>query len=362
MMTDIPLYIHVSFCRHICYYCDFCHRYYDRTLALRWLEAFKREFKDKKIKSTATIYIGGGTPTSLDDDILEELLIVLKDVHQEGIEYTIEINPETFDKNKAELLKKYHVNRASIGLISSDDRELRSLGRGHDYADVVRTVELLRGCGIVNYSLDILYSYPGQTMATFQKTIDDALALDPKHMSLYSLTVEENTVFYQKGVKPFDEDTEADYYEYALNAFEQHGLYQYEVSNFAKKGYESKHNLVYWRYEDFLGLSMGSSSKLDHKRYDNTRDLNKYEKGEYIASVYDLDKRDEMFEMIMMSLRLKEGLAIDRFDVYFDTDIFKEYEKTLPELLRTGSVYIENGYLKVRDLEILNSILIEFLD
>ncbi len=361
-MIDIPLYVHVPFCRHICFYCDFCHSFYKRENALRWLEAFKREFKEKAIKSAKTIYIGGGTPTALDDDILEELLIILSSVYTKGNEYTIEINPETFDENKAKLLKKYHINRASIGLISSNDEELKSLGRGHTFSDVIKTVELLKKYGIDNYSLDILYSYPGQTLDTFKKTIADALSLKPKHLSLYSLTIEENTVFYKKGIEPFNEDIEADYYEYALKTFEDHGFYQYEVSNFAQKGFESKHNLIYWHYEDFLGLSMGASSKMGHKRYDNTRSLDEYENGNYIKTVYDLSIRDEMFEMIMMSLRLKEGLSIKRFDDHFKTDIFKEYNKTLPKLLSEGSVYIEDDHLKVKDLEILNIVLIEFLD
>lgn len=362
MIDDIALYVHVPFCKHICFYCDFCHRYYDKDIAKTWLEAFKREFSAKAIKNAKTIYIGGGTPTALDHDILEELLITLSSVAKRCIEYTIEINPETFDEDKAKLLKKYGIDRASIGLISSNDRELEVLGRKHRFKDVIKTVELLKESGIDNYSLDILYSFPTQTFASFKKTIADALSLKPKHLSLYSLTIEENTLFYKKGVETFSEDVEADYYEYALKTFEDNGYHQYEVSNFTKDGYKSKHNLSYWHYEDFLGLSMGASSKIAHQRYDNTRDLKKYIQGEYVENVIDLSKRDEMFEMIMMNLRLNEGLDIKRFSDFFKIDIFDAYAKTLPRLLSDGSVYIKDDHLIVKDLEILNTILIEFLD
>ena len=165
------LYVHVPFCAHICYYCDFCHSIYQKDRAHRWFEAFKREFKERVDDEVSTIYIGGGTPTALDDDLLEELLKTLACVHDPDKEYTIEINPETLNAKKVELLKRYGINRASIGMISSNDKELASLGRRHSFSDVTRTVELLKRYGIDNYSLDILYSFPGETFENYKKNV-----------------------------------------------------------------------------------------------------------------------------------------------------------------------------------------------
>ena len=356
------LYVHVPFCAHICYYCDFCHSIYQKDRAHRWLEAFKREFKERVDDEVSTIYIGGGTPTALDDDLLEELLKTLACVHDPDKEYTIEINPETLNAKKVELLKRYGINRASIGMISSNDKELASLGRRHSFSDVTRTVELLKRYGIDNYSLDILYSFPGETFENYKKTIAEALALRPKHLSLYSLTIEEGTLFYKRGVEHFDEDEEADYYEYAKKTFEENGLLQYEVSNFALKGYESKHNLVYWHYEDFIGLSMGASGKIGAMRYDNTRDLIEYEKGHYIKERLDLRKEDMMYEYLMMGLRLNDGISLSDFEKRFDISVFEAYKKTLPSLLESGSVKVIDGHLIASDLEILNTILVDLLD
>lgn len=363
MITEkTALYIHVPFCEHICHYCDFCHFRYRDDLAKRWLEAFRKEFFAKVGFKARTIYLGGGTPTALSSEILAEFLSIVDNAYSDGIEYTVEINPETFDKTKAELLKAHHVNRASIGLISADDAELSSLGRRHLFADVKKTVDLLNEVGIDNYSLDILYSFPTQTLTSFKNTLHRALSLKPKHFSLYSLTIEENTLFYKKGIKPFDEDTEAEYYETAYDFFESHGYKQYEVSNFALSGYESKHNLIYWHYEDFLGLSCGASSKIKNRRFDNTRDLNAYIKGEYLQDEIVLDKKDSEFEMIMMGMRLNEGVDLRAFKRRYGEDLKEVYKKTLLRLLSDGSVRIEDDHLICNNLEILNTILVEFMD
>ncbi len=359
-MSDIAIYVHVPFCRHICYYCDFCHFVYSRSSVKNWLEAFKREVALHKDKKAKTIYIGGGTPTALDADILEAFLEILT-VFGKPIEYTIEINPETFDSTKAELLKRYGVNRASIGYISSNDEELVSLGRRHSMTDTEMTVSYLKEVGIDNYSLDVLYSFPKQTFYSFKKTLDDALKLEPKHISLYSLTIEEETPFYRDGVKPFDEDTEAEYYEYTKNLLEEKGFNQYEVSNFALSGYESKHNLVYWHYEDFLGLSMGATSKMGMSRYQNASVLSAYLKGDFTSETVKLTKEDAMFEMVMMNLRLKEGLDLKRFKDVFGEDIKEVYKEKLPSLLANGSLVLRDNHIVCTNLEILNTILVELL-
>lgn len=335
---------------------------YSDKMANEWFGEFKREFSKRVSFMPSSIYLGGGTPTSLNNDIFEEMLKMIDAVYSDETEYTIEINPETFDEEKARLLKKYHVNRASVGLESSNSEELAFLGRKHNYDDVKNTVRLLNEIsGIHNISLDILYSFPHETMKNFKKTIDDALALNIKHISLYSLTVEENTVFGKKGYQSFDEETEADYYEAAKKIFEERGYIQYEVSNFALKGFESKHNLTYWHYDDFMGLGMGASSKLNHQREDNTRHLSTYLKHEYISEVIKLSKEDEMFEMIMMGMRLREGVDLKRFKERFNEELFDVYKDIIDSLTERNLIRIENDHLIANNLEILNSILVEFL-
>lgn len=359
---DVALYIHIPFCRHICTYCDFCHRMYNREMALKWFDEFKNEFNSRVNFYPKTIYLGGGTPTSLGLDIFEELLKLIDAVSKDCHEYTIEINPETFDEKKALLLNKYHINRASIGLESSNGDELKILGRHHDLEDVKRTVSYLKDISkIDNYSLDLLYSFPTQTLDSFKQSIFDAFDLKPKHLSLYSLTVEENTVFGKKGVKSFDEDREADFYELAYKIFEDNGYHQYEVSNFCLDGYESKHNLAYWHYDDFIGISLGASSKINHQRIDNTRDFNKYLNHDYYEEIIDLSKEDEMFEMIMMGLRLNKGLDMNLFKDKFDIDISDYYKDVIDKHLKLNNLKIINQHLVCANLEILNTILVDFL-
>jgi len=355
------LYVHVPFCKHICFYCDFCRFPYTYKNAKLWLEAFKKEVKERLDFLPYSIYLGGGTPTSLDADLLDEFLASFDSLITDQ-EYTIEINPETLDKEKVKLLKKHHVNRASIGMQSSSEDELKLMGRKHNYKDVKSAISLLKEEGIDNISVDLMYSLPNQNFSIFQKSIEDALALDIKHLSLYSLTIEENSVFAKRNYQHLDDDQEADYYEYACKRLKEAGFRQYEVANFCKENYESKHNLVYWHYEDFLGLSLGASGKSKAYRYDNTRDFNKYLNGQYLENEYFLKEKEEMFEMLMMNLRLEEGLSLERFKEFFNKDLLDVYKKEIEEGLISKELRLENDHLIVNNREVLNTVLLRFLN
>lgn len=353
------LYIHVPFCKTICSYCDFCHVTYNEDLVNKWLSRFKEEIKECGNEQYETIYIGGGTPTSLSDDNLEELLKLVRPHANNIQEYTIEINPDTLSSSKADILVKYGINRASIGLQSSSNEILKLLNRNHTFQDVKRCVELLRQKGISNISLDIMYSLPNQTMDDLKNTINDVLGLNVPHLSLYSLTIEENTIFGKKGYKSLDEDMEADMYEYNVNTLTDNGYIQYEVANFSKPGYESKHNLGYWHYEDFRGLSCGSSSKIGNLRYDKVRSINKYlNSKDIIETEYPLEKEDMMFENIMMSLRLKEGLDIEEFNRKYNTNLTEIYKKGI----NNPNIEIYDNHLICTNREILNSVLVDFME
>ncbi len=354
------LYLHVPFCQNICYYCDFCHRLYDENTVNKWLKEVKEEISNYEIeKDLKTIYIGGGTPSSLKYNELEELLKLLKPYSEKTQEYTIEANPESIDIDKIKLLKKYGINRISMGVEAIQDKLLKMMNRRHNFEDVKRTVSLLNSEGIDNISLDLMYSLPYQSLEDFNESLVEIAKLNIKHISIYSLTIEENTVFAKKGYSSLDDEMEADMYEMAVDYLNSMGFKQYEISNFAKDGFYSKHNLSYWDYEDFYGISLGASGKLNDYRYDNTRSFTKYFSKEYIENIIYLDKKDKMFEETMMSLRLVKGLDLKRFKKRYDIDFFEVYKK--PFEYHVDDFIIENDFLRVKNLALLNSILVDFL-
>jgi len=354
------LYIHVPFCNSICYYCDFTHRIYDKPLVDKWLDRLEKEIKQLKHNNFETIYIGGGTPSCLSINELHRLLTLIKPLSKKVKEYTIEINPESINEEKVKLFKDFNINRFSIGVESSSNKELKVLGRKHSFNDVKRAINLLHSYKLNNISCDLMYSFPSQTFTSFKKSIKDIIALDIKHISIYSLTIEDHTVFKNKGYKPFTEDKEAKFYEYMVQELKDDGFNQYEVANFSKKGYESKHNMGYWLYHDFIGLSLGASGKENHIRYTNTSSFDSYLKNDDIKEeIVHLSKEDEMFENIMMSLRLKKGLCISDFNKKYKADLLKQYIEPINK--NRANISLKNGYISVKNREILNEILVDFL-
>ncbi len=358
------LYLHVPFCKTICYYCDFCHSVYTRKQALLWLETVRKEIALKDISPYLdTIYIGGGTPSALEDDVLDALLELLDPYTHDVKEYTIEVNPETMTKKKVSILKKHGINRISMGLQSSDESLLKMMNRHHDLEDIQRVMGLFREQGITNISLDLMYSLPTQTLEILHKSIEDTIALKPSHISIYSLTIEENSVFGKKGYQALDEEIEADMYELACSMLEKHGYKQYEISNFSLEGKESKHNLAYWHYLDFYGISLGASGKENGIRYDNTTRFKDYVDNPLQREEIILSEEDQIFEHVMMSLRLKEGLNIQDFNQQYAISLVDYYQKPIQMHIKLGNLVIEDDYLKCtsKGYPILNTILCDFL-
>ena len=354
------VYIHIPFCDNICSYCAFTKFIYNEKHVFKYLNALEHEIKKKyQGEFIKTLYIGGGTPSCLDERQLDRLLSLIEPYSHKVVEYTIEVNPESLDQNKIDIFNKYHINRISMGVQSSDNEILKSLNRRHTFEDVVDSINLLKTNNLTNISVDLMYSLPGQDMNILRKTLEDILKLDVPHISLYSLTIEENTVFYKRGIKPLDEDIEADMYEYIDKTLRENNYIHYEISNFSLAGYESRHNLGYWKYDDFLGISPGASGKIGSSRYTNTRNMNRYLNNEDIRDENLILSIDDMkFEHIMMSLRTIYGLDIDEFNKRYDCDFLEEYE----------NIINNNKYLQVKDnrlictnLEILNTVLLDFL-
>lgn len=354
------LYLHVPFCQSICHYCDFCHRLYDEEIVNKWLAELAKEIDSYHINNNLkTIYIGGGTPSSLSCWQLDKLLNLLKPYQREVIEYTVEVNPESIDIDKIKILKKYGVNRISIGVEAVQDRLLKLMNRKHNFQDVQRIIDLFIKEGIDNISCDLMYSLPSQTIDEFKDSLVAVSALPIKHLSLYSLTIEDNTVFGKLKYEPLDEDIEADMYEMAVKYLEEKDFKQYEISNFAKDNAYSRHNLAYWTYKDFYGLSLGASGKIDNYRYDNTRSFKEYFEGKYLKEKVVLSIEDMMFEEIMMSLRLKKGLDLKRFESRYGLSFFVAYKK--PYLSHVDDFVVDNNFLRVKNIALLNSILVDFL-
>lgn len=358
------LYVHVPFCASICTYCDFAHTVYRPQSVRMWLDALKKEIEAKQIRrDLKTIYIGGGTPTSLSYDEFRELLQMLSPYSAHVIEYTCEVNPETMDPEKAALMAEYGINRISIGYQCPQPELLKLLGRHHTARTVEETMQMFRSCGIDNISLDLMYSLPGQTMDMLKESIDRALAMNPDHLSLYSLTVEENTVFYKKHLSSLDEETEADMYEYICSYLPEKGYEQYEISNFAKKGRQSLHNRAYWTYRDFTGISCGASGKEGERRYDHTRSLKEYINDPLRTEDILLSKEDAMFEMVMMNLRLAEGMSLDLFEETFGVSFEDAFRGRYEEMIERGLLECSDGMIACtkRGYPILNDILSDLL-
>lgn len=363
-MMAQAMYVHIPFCDAICAYCDFFRCGYHRGLSDRYLEALKLDLeKQQPNMDLKTLYIGGGTPTSLQSDQLEKLLQMLSPYRQSAEEYTVEVNVESLDAKKVSYMHTAGVNRISMGVQSFQPDLLKLMNRRHRTSDIVNAVERLREADITNISIDLIYGLPKQSMAMWEADLLQAAALPITHISLYALTIEEHSAFGRMGITNIDPSLEGDMYDKAIQILEEKGFHQYEISSFARPGYESKHNKQYWFYQDFYGIGCGASGKLKHRRYDMPKNLHTYMKGEQEPSWITLSRQDEMFEMVMMGLRLKEGLSYqafeDTFHISFD-DVFKQAKETN---IKKGELYEHNRHLCATDhgFHFLNDVLLEFL-
>ncbi len=343
------LYVHIPFCKTICAYCDFVKEAAKPQKQRVYVEALKKELFERsdKFASLKTVYIGGGTPSHLEVFDFEEVLRALrKRVPQALDEFSVECNPEDVRPELLETLKKYGVDRISLGVQTFKESHLRLLNRTHGPKDVENAVKRLRWHGFDNVNVDMMFAIPGQTLREVEEDLARVLALDVEHVSYYSLILEENTRFhrlYERGeLSLVDEETEGTMYETVIDTLSDAGYTHYEISNFAKNGKECRHNLAIWKDGDYGGVGAGAHGKHDgHRRHnpERVRDYtNALQRGEDCCEIYPYEaKRDTL----LMGLRLLKGIDLDEFASRFQTDLFKEY----PEL----SKMIEKGLLKVED-------------
>ncbi|TFJ94066.1 radical SAM family heme chaperone HemW [Lentibacillus salicampi] len=376
-MKAQSVYIHIPFCQQICHYCDFTKFFYNEKLATEYIEALANEINtqiDGKKNRVNTIFIGGGTPTALNLGQLRSLmqLIDAKFDIAGASEFSIEANPGDFDEEKAKLLKHFGVSRVSLGVQVFDDAMLEELGRLHQIKDVYKTIELLQQNGLENISIDLIYALPNQTVEHFRSTLDEALSFNLPHYSAYALQIEPKTVFYQRYNKgklhrPPQED-EVRMYDILKESMRNNSLQQYEISNFAKPGYESQHNLVYWKNEHYYGFGAGAHGYLPGKRTGNLRPLPAYvkqalENGNPVLNTEEIGMKEMIEEEMFLGLRKMEGVSKHQFLEKFGFSYERLYQDVISYLSDKGWLMTDGDQLRLTDQGVLfgNDVFEQFL-
>ncbi|PCS07064.1 coproporphyrinogen III oxidase [Lactococcus piscium] len=333
-------YIHIPFCTQICYYCDFAKVYIQNQPVDAYLTTLLAEFDAQDIAALKTIYIGGGTPTALTARQLDTLLSGITrhlDLNQLK-EFTVEANPGDLSDDKIAVLKKHHVNRVSLGVQTFNDKLLKKIGRSHTAQDVFDNIAKLKAAGFDNITIDLIYALPGQTMADVKKDVATLLSLDLPHVALYSLILENHTIFMNKMRRgkldlPSD-DSDFEMYNYIIDSLETAGYDHYEISNFGKKGFESAHNLMYWDNAEYYGFGAGASGYVSGIRYKNHVPIHHYLENDDKRAVQEaLTIKEQMEEELFLGLRKKSGVNTVAFNRKFNQDFDAIYGETVAKLI-----------------------------
>ncbi|MDN7245811.1 radical SAM family heme chaperone HemW [Planococcus shenhongbingii] len=357
------LYIHIPFCHQICHYCDFNKVFFKDQPVDAYIDSLGKELALWKQEGALdhpleTIFLGGGTPTSLTPEQLQKLLAY---IHQyvpmaENLEWTSEANPDELTKEKMQVLFNGGVNRLSMGVQSFDADLLKRLGRTHSNGDVKRAVKEAREVGFTNLSFDLMYGLPGQTMAQWEDTLTQAFEFGLPHFSAYSLIIEPKTVFYNlmtKGkLNTVTEDLEADMYEKLMHEMEARGLQQYEISNFGLPGFESRHNLLYWDNAEYIGVGAGAHGYVNGVRYSNAGPLKKYmapldEGIRPILNTHEVPVNEKMEEEMFLGLRKTAGVSISGFEEKFQQSLEQVYGAILAKEVANENLAIEGDRVKL---------------
>lgn len=386
---EIGLYIHIPFCKQKCYYCDFTSYANKEELVERYIKCLKKEIlqyaNENKIMSEhgleeryviKTIYIGGGTPSAIDEMYIINVLDTIKDNFKmrDNVEITIEVNPGTVNKDKLESYRECGINRLSIGLQAVQDDILKCIGRIHTYKDFENTYEYAREVGFDNINVDLMINLPNQTLDDVKESVKTILSLKPEHISVYSLILEPNTKMYElinsKTLTIASDETERQMYWYVKDTLERHKYNQYEISNFTKSGFESKHNMDCWNQKEYIGVGASASSFMENKRYSNISKLEKYieniEKGtsnKNLVLEEFLDEESKMDEFMMLGLRKIDGVDIKEFERIFQINPIMKYCKKLDKLNREGLIEIDENNIKLsnKGIDLANLVWEEFV-
>lgn len=386
---NIGIYIHIPFCKKKCEYCDFKSYSGKEILIEQYIKWLKYELKEigegnkldfennlDDLVIVKTIYIGGGTPSIIDGKYIEEIIDIIKKhyILDNNVEISIEINPGTIDSKKLEIYKNCGINRLSIGLQTTHDKLLKELGRIHKYSDFLNTYNLARNIGFENINVDLMLGLPNQSIEDLSDSLDKIIGLSPEHISVYSLIIEEGTPFFEKLntnkiVLP-EENIEREMYWLTKRKLEESEYVHYEISNFAKKGYESKHNLACWNQEEYIGVGVAAHSYTNNVRYSNIDNIEQYidnyETGQETDNFVFHEKQNKeskMQEFMMLGLRKINGIHIKNFKSKFGENPIFIFRKELEKLVDKELIEIDGDIIRLtnKGLDFANLVWKEFV-
>lgn len=378
-MERFGIYIHIPFCVKKCSYCDFVSFCSDEKTWEQYTNAVVCEIENKKIenpKKVTTIYIGGGTPSLIPENYIVKIINTVKSRFkiEESAEITIEVNPGTVTEKKLVAYKNVGINRISIGLQSAEDRILKLIGRIHNYQTFLSTYNLTRNIGFENINVDLMLAIPTQTKGELLNTLNKVIELKPNHISLYSLIVEENTEIKKAlevgNLEYVDEKVEREMYWKTKRILEKNGYFHYEISNFAKRGFESKHNMDCWNQEEYIGFGIAAHSYINNKRFSNISNLEEYIKNineenfeKNIELHENQTKQDKMKEYMMIGLRKIDGISISEFERRFRISPLFYFRFEIDKLVKENLLEVDLDYIKLtkKGLDFANIVFEEFI-
>ena len=370
-MKELGIYIHIPFCKKKCDYCDFISHCDKSNLIEEYIEKLKEEIesglKNKEYEIT-TIYIGGGTPSFIDSKYIVDILNIIKEKYNlENTEITIELNPGTVTEEKLLDYKEVGINRLSIGLQETNNEILKEIGRIHTYEEFLETYNLARNIGFKNINVDLMIGLPNQSIQNIKESLNKLINLNPEHISVYSLILEEGTKLYKKyennELELPDEELERNMYWYVKNTLENNGYKHYEISNFSKKGYKSMHNLNCWEQKEYIGFGLNAHSYVEGVRYSNTESLEEYIKGRGKIIHEKQTIEDMKKEYMLLGLRKIEGISIQKFEEKFVENPIFLFRNELNKLVEQDLLEVDGDIIKLtnKGLDLANIVWEEFV-
>ena len=381
-IKKIGIYVHIPFCKQKCYYCDFVSYAKKEEIVEKYINALKKEIKEelksinKEEYKITTIYIGGGTPSYIDEKNIYEIINEIKQNYniEKETEITIEVNPGTVNEEKLNKYKEIGINRLSIGLQSTNNELLKKIGRIHGYEHFLNTYNLARKVGFKNINIDLMLGLPSQTLEDVKNSLEEVIKLNPEHISFYSLIIEEGTkiekMLENKEINLPDEELERKMYWESKKILEENEYIHYEISNFSKKGFESKHNMNCWRQEEYIGFGVASHSYINNKRYCNTNCIEEYckniekEKFKNNRTICEMQTEEEKKkEYMLVGLRKIEGIDIQEFKNKFIENPIYVFRKELEKLVKQELIEIDLDKIKLtnKGLDFANLVWEEFV-
>ena len=372
MSGRFGLYMHIPFCRSKCAYCDFASYPHMEKWHVPVIEKMKKDLEEAGEKTghvrPTTVFVGGGTPSVIKPELFAELMQTAHHYFpwKEDAEVSVEMNPGTVSDEFLDVCFRSGVNRVSLGAQNADNDLLKTLGRIHTYEDTEQAVKMLKQHGFINFNIDMMIGLPGQTLESLKHTVNAFIDMEPKHLSCYSLILEEGTPLFDSvshgGIKLPDEDLERQMYHEAKSILEQRGYHQYEISNFAVDGYVCRHNYDCWNREEYLGIGVAAASFLGNQRIKNPSTISAYLAGQE-PEITELTEEDAQFESIMLGLRLTDGLSEKDFYRRHQISLTEKYGDTIDRLVKQNLLEWHGEYLRCTDvgMDLQNSVLTEFM-